>query len=124
MNSSTTIILGVSITTTVISNPSMAESHLIREQSSIIYSNHRPIVGLDIEWKPNRIPGCNNKVAILQLCVGTRCLILQLLHFNYIPQSPKNFPGDANKIFVGVGIEEDSRKLYRDYGIDVQSLVN
>lgn len=73
----------------------------------------------DIEWKPNRIPGGTNKVTILQLtCVGSRCLILQLLHFNYIPQSLKNFLGDANKIFVGVGIEEDSRKLYRDYGIE------
>ena len=38
----------------------------------------RLIVGLDCEWKPNYRSWTTSKVAILQLCAGTRCLVLHL----------------------------------------------
>ena len=36
------------------------------------------IVGLDCEWKPNYRSWTTSRVAVLQLCAGARCLVLQL----------------------------------------------
>lgn len=81
------------------------------------------IVGLDAEWRP-----CNsrfyNKVAILQLCVGHRCLIFQLLYAHSIPQSLVDFLQNADYSFVGVGIRNDIRKLEADHSLSVANPVD
>ncbi|KAI3996345.1 hypothetical protein MKX01_026813 [Papaver californicum] len=58
-----------------------------------------------------------NIVATLQLCHGTRCLIIQLLHLNRIPKSLRNFLSNRSITFVGVGITRDISKLDCDYGL-------
>ncbi|XP_043714444.1 Werner Syndrome-like exonuclease [Telopea speciosissima] len=75
---------------------------------------HKLVVGFDIEWRPNR-RGVINPVAILQLCVGRRCLIFQIFHSDGIPHSLYSFLNNRNYTFVGVGIREDVNKLYQDY---------
>ncbi|KAI3842325.1 hypothetical protein MKW98_026115 [Papaver atlanticum] len=59
----------------------------------------------------------DSKVATLQLCYGTRCIIIQLLHLDYIPNSLRNLLSDQSITFVGVGITQDIAKLDRDYGL-------
>ncbi|KAM7463243.1 hypothetical protein LguiA_031364 [Lonicera macranthoides] len=85
----------------------------------------RLTVGLDIEWLPN---SCRNQVpnppATLQLCVGSNCLIFQLLFAPEIPQSLKNFLADTNYTFVGVEIDRDVEKLRDSYGLEVQNTVD
>ncbi|CAL4963988.1 unnamed protein product [Urochloa decumbens] len=88
------------------------------------------IVGLDCEWKPNYRSWTTSKVAILQLCAGTRCLILQLLYVDRIPASVRSLLADPGVRFVGVGVGEDAAKLAADYGlacaaaVDVEGLCN
>ncbi|XP_051131562.1 3'-5' exonuclease-like [Andrographis paniculata] len=79
----------------------------------------RTLVGLDTEWLPNRAPGDDHPVAIIQLCVGSSCLIFQILHSDSIPVSLLQFLADPSYIFCGVGIEGDVEKLYSNHGLFV-----
>ena len=51
------------------------------------------IVGLDCEWKPNYQSWTTSKVAILQLCVGTSCLVLQMFYANRVPAAIRSLLG-------------------------------
>ncbi|XP_068660037.1 3'-5' exonuclease-like [Aristolochia californica] len=82
------------------------------------------IVGIDVEWRPNFQRNAENPVALLQLCVGRRCLIFQLFHADYVPQALVNFLTNPNFTFVGVGIESDVEKLLVDYGLAVSRQVD
>ncbi|KAL3718778.1 hypothetical protein ACJRO7_003826 [Eucalyptus globulus] len=85
----------------------------------------RLIIGLDIEWCLSSESNSNfPQVATLQLCVGHKCLIFQLLHARYIPKSLFMFLANMNYTFVGVGVDEDARKLTKDYGLDVSCSVD
>nr|CAB3476997.1 unnamed protein product [Digitaria exilis] len=72
---------------------------------------HAKHVGLDCEWKPNYRSWTTSKVAILQLCSGTRCLVLQLLYVDRVPASVRSFLADPNVWIVGIGVGEDAAKL-------------
>ncbi|XP_059668278.1 3'-5' exonuclease-like [Cornus florida] len=85
---------------------------------------HRLIVGLDVEWRPSFNRYIENPVATLQLCVGRRCLIYQLLYAGGIPQSLIDFLGNPNYTFVGVGIDSDVEKLTGDHGLVVATTVD
>ncbi|KAL3655941.1 hypothetical protein CASFOL_000337 [Castilleja foliolosa] len=80
------------------------------------YRLRRLVVGLDVEWRPsyNRIP---NPVATVQICVGRRCLIYQIIYTDYFPQSLIDFLSDERFTFVGVDVQSDIDKLDADYGI-------
>ncbi|KAI3843193.1 hypothetical protein MKX03_009792 [Papaver bracteatum] len=56
-----------------------------------------------------------NKVAVLQLCLSTRCLIFQICRCDEILESLADFL--SNEIFVGAGIDGDAHKLWVDYGL-------
>ncbi|KAB1223004.1 Werner Syndrome-like exonuclease [Morella rubra] len=85
---------------------------------------HHLIVGLDVEWRPSFNRHVQNPVATLQLCVGRRCLIFQILHAPYIPESLVSFLRCATFTFVGVGIESDVEKLLDDYELQVANVVD
>ncbi|EYU38422.1 hypothetical protein MIMGU_mgv1a021203mg [Erythranthe guttata] len=118
---------GETIDTTVTNEASTAE-HWI--QSSIInWSNQHGvlnrIVGIDFKFIRHPIVSMSNKIALMQLCVGTKCLVLQLLHMDYIPQSIRDFLcDDSRTTFVGVRILENSRKLSDEYEIIVKQKVD
>ncbi|KAK4378111.1 hypothetical protein RND71_004407 [Anisodus tanguticus] len=80
---------------------------------------NRLIVGLDVEWRPNFNRYQQNPVATLQLCVGRRCLIFQLLYCRYIPDELTEFLLNPCYAFVGVGIKNDVEKLEEDYEIEI-----
>ncbi|KAK9136663.1 hypothetical protein Sjap_007257 [Stephania japonica] len=77
------------------------------------------VIGLDIEWRPIRQRNQHNPVAVLQLCVGRRCLIFQILHAPAVPHSLLAFLARPHYTFVGVGIEEDIEKLEEDHSVRV-----
>lgn len=109
------------IHTTVTHTPSVVEdwvSNLSRNSHS-----RRFLVGLDVEWLPNRLPSMDNPVAVLQLCVDRECLVFQILHAPYVPDSLVAFLGNQNNTFVGVGVGEDVEKLLRDYSLRVANFV-
>ncbi|PKA58176.1 Werner Syndrome-like exonuclease [Apostasia shenzhenica] len=80
---------------------------------------NRLIVGLDCEWRPSFTRAQQNPVALLQLCVGRRCLIFQLLYADEIPSSLLDFLHDGRFTFVGVGIHNDVERLDDERGISV-----
>ncbi|KAI3909631.1 hypothetical protein MKW98_014048 [Papaver atlanticum] len=78
------------------------------------------VVGLDIEWSRKSRDGYSrNKVAVLQLCFSTRCLIFQISRCDEIPESLADFLSNESFIFVGAGIDGDAHKLWVDYGLYV-----
>ncbi|XP_050368339.1 3'-5' exonuclease-like [Argentina anserina] len=86
--------------------------------------NQNPIVGLDVEWRPNFYRNSDHPVATLQLCVDHRCLIFQLIHAQTIPRSLFDFLANGSYTFVGAGIQNDVEKLLVDYDLRVTNPVD
>ncbi|XP_055817418.1 3'-5' exonuclease-like [Solanum dulcamara] len=107
------------IETLVTRDPAKVCSWIDNTEASNQSRLHRLIVGIDIEWRPGQ-----NPVATLQLCVGKSCLIYQIIHAPSIPWRFRNFLNNDDYRFVGVGIEEDAKKLLNDYGIEVSNKVD
>ncbi|KAG9129462.1 hypothetical protein Leryth_013048 [Lithospermum erythrorhizon] len=83
------------------------------------------IIGLDIEWLPNLNPGEeDHPVATLQLCVDRHCLIFQLLHRDAMPVTLRDFLKNKNYYFVGVGVEDDAKKLLLHHGLVVSRTID
>ncbi|XP_074356258.1 3'-5' exonuclease-like [Apium graveolens] len=77
------------------------------------------IVGLDCEWKPTFSPILKNKTATLQLCIDSKCLIVQMFYLDCITQSLKAFFSDTNFTFVGVEVQDYALKLMNEYSLSV-----
>ncbi|KAK1305568.1 hypothetical protein QJS10_CPA10g01693 [Acorus calamus] len=107
------------IATTITKFESTVSRWIHNIQSSHAHRLYRLIVGLDIEWRPNLRDHEDNPVALLQLCVGQCCLVFQILHCPHIPDALYHFLADPRFTFVGVGIDDDVRKLRRNYNLNV-----
>ncbi|KAK4415770.1 hypothetical protein Salat_2684400 [Sesamum alatum] len=104
-------------------------AHIHQWISSICHIHHpylhrKLLVGLDTEWLPNFAPGDDHPIAILQLCIGRHCLIVQLLHADCIPPILHAFLADPRHTFCGIGVQEDVKKLYDHHGLRVGSTVD
>jgi ribonuclease D len=106
------------ITTTVTASGAAVESWLDEILSVHRRRLHKLVVGLDVEWRPS-FSRAYSKTAILQLCVGRRCLIFQLLHADYVPNTLDEFLSDPDYTFVGVGVAADVERLENDYDLEV-----
>ncbi|KAL6614795.1 hypothetical protein ACP70R_037065 [Stipagrostis hirtigluma subsp. patula] len=113
---------GDEITATVTSSGEAVEDWLDEVLSVHRRRLHKLIVGLDVEWRPT-FSEEYSPTALLQLCVGRRCLIFQLLHADDIPDELHDFLGDPDFRFVGVGVEDDADRLYNDYDLEVANTV-
>ncbi|KAL5546808.1 hypothetical protein UlMin_006495 [Ulmus minor] len=113
-----------SVETLVTHIPSMVDDWIQEIERINNHNLNNLIVGLDVEWRPSFNRYITNKVAVLQLCVGHRCLIFQPLHAQFIPQSLSEFLGNSNYSFVGVGIQEDIEKLACDWELSVRNPVD
>ncbi|CAA0827512.1 Polynucleotidyl transferase- ribonuclease H-like superfamily protein [Striga hermonthica] len=109
------IFFGDSIYTTVTHDP-VVVSNWISEVESVHHRRlHHLVVGLDVEWRPSFNRNHSNPAATLQLCVGRRCLIYQLIHSPYIPNSLIDFLANPSYTFVGIGVDQDMEKIEEDY---------
>jgi hypothetical protein len=114
---------GGAITTTVTSSGASVKAW-VDEVLSVHRRRLRDlIVGLDVEWRPLFGPGYS-PTALLQLCVGRRCLVFQLLHADYNPAALKEFLADPDYRFVGVGVAADAARLWNDEGLNVANAVD
>ncbi|KAK3161476.1 hypothetical protein QOZ80_1BG0077600 [Eleusine coracana subsp. coracana] len=111
------------ITTTVTSSGEAVEEWIAEVESVHRYRLHKLVVGLDIEWRPT-FSTVYSPTAILQLCVGRRCLIFQLIHADYHPEALDDFLGESDYRFVGVGVEGDAKRLWEDWELDVSNTVD
>jgi len=87
------------------------------------YRMHRRghVAGLDVEWRPAREP---SPVAVLQVCVGRRCLVFQILRADYVPDALAGFLADRRFVFVRVGVRDDVAMLRDGYGLEVSRAVD
>ncbi|EXC30707.1 Werner Syndrome-like exonuclease [Morus notabilis] len=107
----------------VTSDPDMVDSWISDIERIHHRRLHRLVVGLDVEWRPS-FSHHRNPIAILQLCVGRRCLVFQILHAPYIPRSLHDFLGDDSYTFVGVGIRKDIEKLEEEHDLSVEKFAD
>ncbi|KAL8479386.1 hypothetical protein ACS0TY_026311 [Phlomoides rotata] len=100
--------IGTTIETTVTNKASTATEWV--EVITSLYGRTPTVVGFYVEC-------AINKPATLQLCVDSKCLILQLLHMDKIPESIKGFLLNPNFIFVGKEVGDDVSMLKNKYGL-------
>ncbi|CAM9003359.1 unnamed protein product [Rhodiola kirilowii] len=86
------------------------------------------ILGFDIEWRPSFRRGISpGKVAVMQICGDSHhCYVMHIFHSG-VPRNLRILLEDPASTKVGVGIGNDSVKLFKDYSIstkDVQDLSN
>lgn len=82
------------------------------------------VFGLDAEWRPSYRKGTEHKVALLQICGESECLIVQMLYLDMIPRGLVNFLKDPAIKFPGVGIRGDAVKLKKDWGLECNGTVD
>ncbi|KAK3218047.1 hypothetical protein Dsin_012017 [Dipteronia sinensis] len=115
---------GDRIRTLVTNSPSMVESWIL--EIELIHRKRlgRLIVGLDAEHHPNFNKKNEHPIATLQLCVGHRCLIFQMIHAPDIPQCLEDFLLNDKYSFVGVKVGEDVEKLENNYNLSVGNAID
>ncbi|KAF7030017.1 hypothetical protein CFC21_041638 [Triticum aestivum] len=82
---------------------------------------HCLVVGLDTEWHQISETGGKPRyqIAVLQLCVGDRCLVYQIFHADYIPAELAAFLANPDFCFVAVGAGGDVKRLHDDCNLEV-----
>ncbi|XVF72771.1 hypothetical protein PTKIN_Ptkin12aG0147500 [Pterospermum kingtungense] len=120
---------GKALETTVTDKASVVENWVLSVRSKFMFNGKKVIAGLNCKWKSHPTSSMSSRIATLQLCVDTKCLVIQLLYISDMPQSIKCFLSDSDVIFVGIELDETLFKLQNEYGlscakkIDVRSLV-
>ncbi|XP_062179941.1 3'-5' exonuclease-like [Phragmites australis] len=114
---------GTAIRTTVTNSGRTVKSFL-QEFRHATRQGH--IVGLDTEWRFVFQPDGRrtHRMAVLQLCIGRRCLVFQIVHANYVPDALRDFLACPDHRFVGVGVDGDVKRLSEDYGLEIANAVD
>jgi len=94
-----------------------AETDKTLAQFKNIFNGH---LGFDIEYRPTFVKGQPlHRTALVQLASNSIALLVQVSAMSEFPNSVKTILEDPTIVKVGVGIRGDVRKLWDDYGIDV-----
>ena len=79
------------------------------------------VVGLDVEWQPERKANQRHPVALIQIAFADRCILHHVLHSDGVPPSIVALLEDPSIMKVGFGIKQDIQRLARDYGLTTHS---
>ncbi|KAF8610673.1 ribonuclease H-like protein [Ceratobasidium sp. AG-I] len=80
--------------------------------------------GFDMEWKPCFVKGqAENPVALIQLAQQDRIYLIHLSAMSEFPEQLREVLEDPNILKVGVGIQDDAKKLWRDHGVSLLGVV-
>ncbi|KAK6120489.1 hypothetical protein DH2020_045747 [Rehmannia glutinosa] len=106
------------ITTTVTHDPNTVSDWISTVKSENPHRLLSLIVGLDdnVEWHQSCNPHRKSPVVALQICIGRLCLIYQIVHTSFVPQSLIDFL-DENFTYVGVDVKSDLGILDDEYGL-------
>ncbi|KAI9478376.1 MAG: ribonuclease H-like domain-containing protein [Benjaminiella poitrasii] len=86
--------------------------------------NKNTFFGLDFEWKPTFIKGQpENKISLVQICTADTILLIQLSWIQGFPQELRNFFENKELLKGGVNIGADGLKVFRDFKIFTNGLV-
>ncbi|KAH6758039.1 hypothetical protein C2S52_023050 [Perilla frutescens var. hirtella] len=115
---------GKTIETTVTNEAYVADDWVQSINNLLKKESHTRIIAMCCKFTHHPISSMSNKTALLQLCFQTKCLSLQLLHMDSIPNSIKDFMSDSNTTFVGIDVQANSQKLLEEYTIRVSRVVD
>ncbi|KAJ4836087.1 hypothetical protein Tsubulata_929654 [Turnera subulata] len=107
------------ISTTVTATPSVVRRWINQTLHFYRFHRGRLVVGLGVQWVPS-----SDEAATLQLCVGSRCLIFQLLHTDTVPLCLRRFLEDPDHTFVGVWNHRDEELLESYHNLRVERLID
>jgi len=107
---------GNEILVTVTSSTTTVE-HFLRDVRS--KESKALIVGLDTEW----FEWDRKKIALIQICVGKKCLLFKVGHAGIIPDDLKSFLADENHVFVGVAIANDLDRLREGHQVELSNKI-
>ncbi|KAL5543072.1 hypothetical protein UlMin_010782 [Ulmus minor] len=114
---------GDCIKTIVTTHPKIIDQWVLETYNLHGSELHNLLVGLDTEWRLIENNSSKRKivyqVALLQLCVHNRCLILQNSPCEF-PRSLVDFLGNPHIRFVGVGVGQDAKMLRKDWHLCVE----
>ncbi|KAH0590366.1 Werner syndrome ATP-dependent helicase like protein [Termitomyces sp. J132] len=104
-----------------------ATLHYVRDLvvANSLLNDLRGPVGFDLEWRPNFIKDApENPVAIVQLANETMILVIQVSAMKKFPMKLKAFLENPGVVKAGVAIQNDAKKLYRDWQVSVHHCVD
>jgi hypothetical protein len=82
-------------------------------------------IGFDLEWKPNFSPNHpEHPVAVVQIAYQTESYVIHVGRMLVLPDGLAQILENPRIIKVGVGIQNDARKLYRDLQVSLTSCVD
>ncbi|KAJ3764273.1 ribonuclease H-like domain-containing protein, partial [Lentinula raphanica] len=82
-------------------------------------------IGFDLEWKPNFRPGQpENPIAVVQIAYGTASYVVHVKWMQHLPDGLAEILENPRIVKVGVGIQNDAKKLYKDLGVCLNSCVD
>ncbi|XVF22053.1 hypothetical protein REPUB_Repub12eG0141000 [Reevesia pubescens] len=118
-------VIGLDIELTVVEDPEETEDYPKRSNWSYRKKSERKFTKIDAneDSKETKDPEMKSGVAILQLCDGATCLIVQLRFLDSIPNSLLNFLQLPDFAFVGIGIKATVAKLEKEYGLGCKNAV-
>jgi len=83
------------------------------------------VFGLDLEWRPTFVKGSKeNKTGLIQLCNSKSVLLIQISRMAVFPYELKDMLQSRKILKAGVNIRGDALKLYRDFRILTNGLVD
>ncbi|MCL7045487.1 hypothetical protein MKW94_017000 [Papaver nudicaule] len=113
---------GKSILTTITSKPSEIKNWIYSSLYHNRYHRYILVVELGVQCSTN---ASDDPAETLQICIGTRCLIIQLSHSPYVPKILRRFLGNVNITFVGIwNYSDNSNLLNSKHQLSVSKLIN
>lgn len=91
-----------------------------------IASRPSPVtIGLDAEWRPTFEPRRpENPIALVQLACDDEILLVQVSAMQAFPSGLRDLLESAKSVKVGVGIQYDCKKLWKDHRVSVRNCVD
>jgi len=85
----------------------------------------RLTIGLDFEWRPTFKPGTpENPIALVQLACDDEILLVHVSAIQAFPTGLRDLLESAESVKVGVGIQYDCKKLWKDHRVSVRNCVD
>ncbi|XVE77527.1 hypothetical protein DITRI_Ditri13aG0070300 [Diplodiscus trichospermus] len=115
-------VIGLDVERSIVEDSETEDCHLgsywsYRKKNESRVTNVEPKRTVNEDPTETKDSKMKSRVAILQLCDGDTCLIIQLLFLDSIPKSLLNFPQLPDFTFLGIGIKETLAKLEKEYGL-------
>lgn len=86
---------------------------------------NEPVLGLDVEWRPSYQKGApENKIALIQLSSPTLCVLVPTTRAPRLLPELVAILASPHIYKCGCGIEEDARKLRRDFKVEVAAILD